>query len=133
MVGSWTLVEVPRYAFYAANELTEGGTEGVPWPIFWLRYSLFYCLYPTGISGEMLQIAVSLPHWASAAAAATAPAWESTGANALLYGMGLLFALYFVLGPFMVLNMHRNRRRAFQRRREALGSQTTNEEKKKKH
>eukprot|EP00286_Rhodomonas_abbreviata_P003507 CAMPEP_0181344778 /NCGR_PEP_ID=MMETSP1101-20121128/32378_1 /TAXON_ID=46948 /ORGANISM="Rhodomonas abbreviata, Strain Caron Lab Isolate" /LENGTH=236 /DNA_ID=CAMNT_0023456651 /DNA_START=15 /DNA_END=725 /DNA_ORIENTATION=+ len=46
--ASWGLVEVPRYLFYALNLL-----DAVPYPIFWLRYSLFAVLYPTGISGEL--------------------------------------------------------------------------------
>ena len=45
---SWALVEVPRYLFYALNLL-----GSVPYPIFWLRYSLFAVLYPTGITGEL--------------------------------------------------------------------------------
>lgn len=45
---SWALVEVPRYAFYAMNLL-----GSVPYPLFWLRYSLFAILYPTGITGEL--------------------------------------------------------------------------------
>lgn len=45
---SWASVEVPRYLFYALNLL-----GSVPYPIFWLRYSLFAVLYPTGISGEL--------------------------------------------------------------------------------
>lgn len=45
---SWALVEVPRYLFYALNLF-----NAVPYPIFWLRYSLFAVLYPTGITGEL--------------------------------------------------------------------------------
>jgi very-long-chain (3R)-3-hydroxyacyl-CoA dehydratase len=45
---SWALVEVPRYLFYALNIM-----DAVPYPLFWLRYSLFAVLYPTGISGEL--------------------------------------------------------------------------------
>lgn len=47
-VTSWGLVEVPRYLFYALNLL-----NAVPYPVFWLRYSLFAILYPTGITGEV--------------------------------------------------------------------------------
>jgi len=47
-VGSWSLVEVPRYCYYALNLL-----EASPYPLTWLRYSLFAVLYPTGISGEL--------------------------------------------------------------------------------
>ena len=32
-IGSWSLVEVPRYAFYALNLF-----NAVPYPLFWLRY-----------------------------------------------------------------------------------------------
>jgi Protein tyrosine phosphatase-like protein, PTPLA len=39
---SWALVEVPRYLFYVFNLLGD-----VPYPLFWLRYSLFALLYPT--------------------------------------------------------------------------------------
>jgi very-long-chain (3R)-3-hydroxyacyl-CoA dehydratase len=45
---SWSLVEVPRYLFYAVNLM-----GAVPYPLFWLRYSLFAILYPTGITGEL--------------------------------------------------------------------------------
>lgn len=56
MAGSWSLVEVPRYAFYAVNLYGFS-----PYPLFWLRYSLFAILYPSGISGEILQIVQCLP------------------------------------------------------------------------
>lgn len=46
--SSWALVEVPRYLFYAVNIMMEP-----PFPLFWLRYSLFAILYPTGITGEL--------------------------------------------------------------------------------
>jgi very-long-chain (3R)-3-hydroxyacyl-CoA dehydratase len=45
---SWSLVEVPRYLFYATKELSM-----TPDLLLWLRYSLFAILYPTGISGEL--------------------------------------------------------------------------------
>jgi very-long-chain (3R)-3-hydroxyacyl-CoA dehydratase len=32
-IGSWGLVEVPRYLFYALNLF-----NAVPYPLFWLRY-----------------------------------------------------------------------------------------------
>ncbi len=28
----------------------------IPFPLFWLRYSLFIVLYPSGISGELIQV-----------------------------------------------------------------------------
>eukprot|EP01041_Mallomonas_annulata_P002213 gene2213-4301_t len=45
---SWACVEVPRYLFYGLNLM-----GAVPYPVFWLRYSLFAILYPTGITGEL--------------------------------------------------------------------------------
>jgi very-long-chain (3R)-3-hydroxyacyl-CoA dehydratase len=53
MAISWALVEVPRYCFYLNGLLGPGGQTGVLYPIFWLRYSLFAILYPTGITGEV--------------------------------------------------------------------------------
>lgn len=47
-ITSWSLVEVPRYLFYAVNLVME-----IPYPLLWLRYSLFAVLYPTGITGEL--------------------------------------------------------------------------------
>lgn len=47
-VTSWSLVEVPRYLFYATE------LYGIcPYALKWIRYSLFAVLYPTGISGEL--------------------------------------------------------------------------------
>jgi len=53
MILSWSLVEVPRYAFYVSAIITGDATKGTPYPLFWLRYSLFAVLYPTGITGEL--------------------------------------------------------------------------------
>ena len=62
---AWGLVEVPRYLFYAINLYTEVcrnfqwtlryncGIHQVPYPLKWLRYSLFYVLYPMGITGAL--------------------------------------------------------------------------------
>jgi len=52
---SWALVEVVRYLFYSVNLLGE-----VPYPLFWLRYSLFWVLYVTGVIGEIGCMASSL-------------------------------------------------------------------------
>jgi very-long-chain (3R)-3-hydroxyacyl-CoA dehydratase len=45
---SWACVEVPRYLFYALNIYM----DTVPFVLFFLRYNLFFVLYPSGISGE---------------------------------------------------------------------------------
>lgn len=50
-------MEVPRYMFYLFKLL---GLQMPTWLLF-LRYNLFYVLYPTGITGEMLTMWKSLP------------------------------------------------------------------------
>ena len=57
MAGSWALVEVPRYLFYAANLVM----KRVPYPLFFLRYNLFMVLYPSGITGTPCARLVSWP------------------------------------------------------------------------
>lgn len=57
MALAWTLAEVTRYSFYLCTLLT-GSSPAV---LTWLRYSLFYILYPAGIAGEVLCLWNSLP------------------------------------------------------------------------
>jgi len=66
MVASWSLVEVPRYLFYIVKLLVDDEPKRakrgepappkvptkVPFPLVWIRYSLFLVLYVTGITGE---------------------------------------------------------------------------------
>ena len=55
MVLAWSSVEIVRYLFLALNVI------GIaPYPLLWLRYSLFYVLYPIGVYGEMKVIYDSL-------------------------------------------------------------------------
>ncbi|KAM5540252.1 hypothetical protein V8D89_006071 [Ganoderma adspersum] len=56
MVLSWSLTEVVRYSFYAFSLL---GTE--PALLVFLRYTLFYILYPTGASSEAFLMYATLP------------------------------------------------------------------------
>jgi len=104
MVGSWAAVEVPRYLFYAVNI----HTKTVPFPLFFLRYNLFLVLYPSGISGEVLQMIAALPELSK-----------------LPYKLTLtLLAVYLPAGPFMVANMWSQRNRAAKARAEALKATT---------
>jgi very-long-chain (3R)-3-hydroxyacyl-CoA dehydratase len=48
-VLSWSLVEIPRYAYYAVNLIAP---TSIPYFLTFLRYSLFMVLYPSGISGK---------------------------------------------------------------------------------
>ena len=97
MVISWSLVEVPRYLFYVYAQFKSIET---PYALFWLRYSLFMLLYPTGISGEVLQMYSSL--------AQTSDLWTR-----ITY---LVFAVYVLGSPYMIANMWGNRVRSFKKR-----------------
>jgi len=99
IVISWGITEVVRYAFYFFSLL-----GNVPYPIFWLRYSLFMVLYPSGITGEILQVLVGMgSHWQVA--------------NPLWYRLCLITLLLYVPGsPGMISNMIGNRKRSFKKR-----------------
>lgn len=96
MVASWSLAEIPRYLFYTFKQF---GDAAVPHVIFWLRYSGFIVLYPTGITGECLQM---YTYFSSATREET------------LYWVTVSIALvYFIGSPYMVGNMWSNRKKAF--------------------
>lgn len=107
MVTSWALVEVPRYLFYAVNLI-----GNVPFPLFWLRYSLFAILYPSGISGEILQIVTSLP----VILRTSVPCW---------YATLFLLSLYLPGSPFMFLHMVTQRKKSFKARKEKAGGKAS--------
>jgi len=99
MVVSWCCAEVPRYLFYVANL----ALPAIPYPLFYVRYSAFAVLYPTGITGEIFQCLASLPHWATAC-----PAW--------FYALKVILVLYAPGSPFMIMNMVGNRKSAMKKR-----------------
>ena len=110
MILSWALVEVPRYLFYVFAIVSGDATKKTPFPLFWLRYSLFAVLYPTGITGELTVF--------------LAAAKDSVFLNA--YGEQYARAMYYFIMSFpviyapgalpMILNMAANRRSAFKKR-----------------
>ena len=106
MIFSWALVEVPRYAFYVMALLTGDATKKTPYALFWMRYSLFAVLYPTGITGEL-----TVFYHAARDASFTSqfPLLE------FFYGT-FLFVVYVLGSPFMILNMVGNRKSAFKKR-----------------
>lgn len=77
--------------------------DKVPGPLFFLRYNLFLVLYPSGISGEVLQMYASL-------------SGDSTSLP-ILYGItrAILF-LYTHAGPFMIFFMWLQRTGATKKR-----------------
>ncbi|CAM9677997.1 unnamed protein product [Ectocarpus fasciculatus] len=111
-ITSWACVEIPRYLFY-----TFGVLKSSPYPLFYLRYSLFAVLYPTGIAGEVMTMLAGLPDLKNAQ-------------DTLRLGVGpvsvsgyivtlALLAVYVPGGPYMYMNMVGNRRSAFKKRNAA--------------
>lgn len=107
MILSWSLVEVFRYMFYATAIVTGDSTKKTPYVLFWLRYSLFAVLYPTGITGELTVFFK----------AASDPAFGGLmgGAVAFVYAE-FLPVVYFIGSIPMIMNMVGNRRSAFRKR-----------------
>ncbi|KAJ1658519.1 hypothetical protein GGF44_002360 [Coemansia sp. RSA 1694] len=60
MVLAWSITECVRYSHYALGLL---GIEVRA--LLYLRYTLFYVLYPAGVSGELLELWAALPHAAA--------------------------------------------------------------------
>jgi len=84
MLCAWCLADSTRYIYYAFSVLREIATSAkgvavalklmkaksveraddpvfaIPFPLVWLRYSLFIVLYPTGVSGEMNVIRMAM-------------------------------------------------------------------------
>ena len=106
MILAWSMVEVPRYAFYIMAIYTGDSTKGPPYPLFWLRYSLFMVLYPMGIFGELT---VCL------AAAKDDPFEAKFSWGPFVYGT-LLPVVYLFGSPFMIFDMWQNRVKALKKR-----------------
>ncbi|KAI0820009.1 PTPLA-domain-containing protein [Trametes gibbosa] len=98
MVLSWSLTEVVRYTFYACNLL---GQE--PAPLLFLRYTLFYVLYPTGASSEALLMYATLGLGAKDSALAALHA----------YVRPVLFAIWWPGLYVMYMHMVKQRRKVF--------------------
>jgi len=110
MIISWACVEIFRYLFYAFALVSGDSTKKTPFPLFWLRYSLFAVLYPTGITGELtcfLSAAYDPEFQTFFFGSATAAIW---------YYARILPFIYFFGSPFMIMNMIGNRKSAFKKR-----------------
>jgi len=110
MILSWASVEVPRYLFYVSALITGDATKKTPYLLFWLRYSLFALLYPTGITGELTVFL----------AAAKDPAFLSflgEGKQTTMYWFIMSFPIIYAPGALpMIFNMAANRKSAMRKR-----------------
>jgi len=110
MIISWSLVEIFRYAFYVSAILSGDATKGTPYPLFWLRYSLFAILYPTGIVGELTVF------FAASGDEAFLNLFGEEYAT-LMYYYIMSFPIIYAPGALpMIMNMAGNRKRAFKKR-----------------
>lgn len=106
MVISWATVEIVRYAFYV-SALTQ---KKVPYPLFWLRYSLFAILYPSGIMGE-------LSVFLAASKDEGFLGLLGEGSETLVYYLIMALPVIYMPGsPVMIMNMVGNRKSAFKKR-----------------
>ncbi|RHY01703.1 hypothetical protein DYB25_006173 [Aphanomyces astaci] len=113
MVASWSLVEVPRYAFYALNLL-----DAVPDWLFFLRYHLFMVLYPSGVTGEVSCMLKALPFLSSGAYSIQMPNTHNISLS--LYVVVLLTLVVYAPGlPFMYTHMNVQRKKAYAKKNEA--------------
>lgn len=58
MVFAWSVTEIVRYGYYVASLV---GSDGAPALLKWLRYSLFFVLYPLGAGSEAYLLLVVTP------------------------------------------------------------------------
>ena len=106
MIISWASVEVPRYLFYVFALVTGDATKKTPFPLFWMRYSLFAVLYPTGIFGELTCFFK----------AANDPEFTQGYSIVYYFYAWYLPFIYLFGSPFMINNMAGNRNSAFKKR-----------------
>eukprot|EP00752_Nemacystus_decipiens_P017800 g15959.t1 len=111
-ITSWTCVEIPRYLFY-----TFGVLKSSPYPLFFLRYSLFAILYPTGIVGEVMTMIAALPDLKKSQDTLRLGV-GSVGASGYILAL-IILAIYVPGAPYMYMNMVANRRSAFKKRNTA--------------
>lgn len=114
---SWGLVEVPRYLFYALNLV-----DAIPDWLFWLRYSLFAILYPTGISGEVGCMYYAYQYLTQQASSSELVAYTFQIPGLPVPPITLsqiivaIMILYVPGSPYMFMNMVNNRKREFKKK-----------------
>eukprot|EP01083_Nonionella_stella_P003247 9255_1 len=108
-VGSWALVEIPRYSFYTMS-LIKGEPHKINSLLFFLRYYLFIVLYPSGIAGELLQMYNAYNIVQNLSILST---------SFFMRFVAFHHFLYVPVGPFMVFNMWNTKKRAYKKRNQS--------------
>jgi len=101
MVIAWSTTEVVRYCYYVCMLV---GLE--PRPLVWLRYTLFYALYPIGAGSEASLIFVTLPR--SSPVSSAKGTWKLAD-----YGRALLFFIWWPSLYVLFMHMVQMRRKVF--------------------
>jgi len=108
MVAAWGVTEVIRYSFYALNTLN----GKAPYFLTWLRYTLFYVLYPLGVASELGLIIVSLS-WIKQADIYSIHMPNSWNfAFSYYYFLYVMIASYIPFFPQLFMHMVRQRSRS---------------------
>ncbi|KAL9946108.1 hypothetical protein ACHAQF_000956 [Verticillium nonalfalfae] len=58
MVVAWSIAEVIRYSYFVFHL-----SDMLPRALVWLRYSMFFVLYPVGILGEIRLVLLATEFW----------------------------------------------------------------------
>jgi hypothetical protein len=117
MLTAWSMADFTRYVFYCAGLLRDlaGSCRGVavamkmlkvksveraddpvfkiPFPLVWIRYSLFLILYPTGVFAELMCIRMTMDGATGGAPnmdPMTTSGWTLQTVKYMLGGMGFL-------------------------------------------
>jgi len=106
MLFSWAITEVIRYPFYALSQL-----GAVPYILGWLRYSLFIVLYPSGVTGELGTILVSLDYVKKTNLFGISMPNEINFAFNFYYALLVAIPVYFVGLPWLYSHMLRQRKK----------------------
>lgn len=106
MVGAWSLTEIPRYAFFAAN-----AAATAPYWLGLVRYSTFIPLYPVGAGSEMVLLFLSLPKMRLMGLGVIAMPNRWNFAFDFAVFCAANFVLYFPGLPYMYVHMMRQRKR----------------------
>ncbi|KAF0698799.1 Aste57867_10588 [Aphanomyces stellatus] len=114
---TWSVTEVPRYAFYALSLL-----DAVPDWLFFLRYHTYIVLYPSGLIGEMSCILKALPFLSTGVYSIQLPNEHNLALS--LYVVVLIILATMVAGmPVMYSHMNTQRKKAYAKKNEVATHQ----------